>query len=640
MLIGAAAIGSCEAETPALPQLELTIDGTAVTAPTIQFGAVVLGQGATRTFELKNLGPGEATLTGRPPILLERDDRLAFRVSQPQRDTLAAGETLTLQTRFLPTAVGPATARITIAAGHLDEPLTVLLAGEGLGQSAAALTMTLDGRALPSRHEFGAVAPNSAKNVTLRLENTGTAPLALGTRPLTLDDSSGAFAIGAVTATALAPREGLDIPVTFAPKKCGPLAATLTISIPNQTTFFLALAGVGGDNPRRLPNTTDTTQLRAPDLAVAVSDPLAGGEKRRVAIGNLTVGTFAGQVTTLGWDGCVASENRVLSATSSGLTATLFGNQVALSRDGRLMLVTARDQRKDAWLFALDPDGTARFQATLLTANEAFGHGRGAALSGDGATAFIGQSGASNGINNHGAVFAYRREGETWANAPEATARLLPSTPNRVELVGAWVATDTLGEVVVSGGLATPAGSPTPGPAVAFVWVRVPEGAPFEWGRPAEVETDRLEELRLVTSEVPGDSSARVAVSADGALIALGVSSADETRIHLFERTGGTWGVPTTDTNEKKAQAILTLPARPELRFALGATAALLVAGDPLGVIELARPETGWLDRKVDASLPADRAYTAQVYGQLALSPDGRTVIGVAADGAAWLIAR
>lgn len=630
---------ACDTDTTTAPKLELYIGGAlSVTAPTLSFPNTELGKSSTATFELKNLGPGPVELTNRPPLLLERDDRLSFRVLQPERTTIARGETLTVTARFVPTAAGPSTARLSIAAAHLDEPIAILLTGQAAASTAGELSITLDNAPPPTRFTFGMVAPLSAKNATLRLENTGTAPLSLGESPLTLTDPGGHFALGTLSNTSLAPDESVSVPVTFSPKTCGPLSATLTVAVPNTPTLFVELAGQGGDNPNKVPNTTDTTQLRAPDLDLAVSDPVEGTSKRRVAVGNLTVGRFAGQVVTLGWDGCVASESRVLSATQSGLSAPLFGNTVALGADGRLMLVTARDQRRDAWLFALDPDGTARFLTTLITTQEAFGHGRGAALSADGSTALIGQTGASNGINTHGAVFVYERE-DAWGARPDHAHKLVPSLGSEVELVGAWVDTSADGALVVSGALGAAAGSDPPGPAMAFLWYRPPGGI---WGQVVDGPGRlRTEDLRLVTLEVPSDSSARVAVSADASTIALGVASSNGTRVHLYLKDGALWGIGRDDPTERGPNATLTFPARPELRFTLSATADLLVAGDTFGVLELDRGETAsWAERVVSDTAPADRTWAAPVYGQLALSPDGATIVGVGADGAAWLITR
>lgn len=630
-------LAACGDSASAPPRLELYIDGTlSVTAPTLTFNHTVVGQTTTTTFELKNLGPGDVEFTGRPAILLERDDRLAFRVLQPESTTLARGETVSLTTRFVPTAAGPATARLTIAAAHLDEPLTILLAGEGLAETGGALALTLEGAPLPTRYEFDSVAPNEVANITLRLQNTGTAPLPLGDNPVVVTDLEDVFVLGEFSDTALAPQQTLTIPLSFAPRGCGPFSGTLTIAVPNTPTAFIELYGTGGDNPRRLPAITDTSQLRSPDLDVAVSDPLDGGDKRRVAIGNLTVGTFAGQVSTLGWDGCVASENRVLSATSSGLTATLFGNTVALSEDGRLMLVTARDQRRDAWLFALDPDGTARFLTSLITTNEAFGHGRGATMAADGSTVFVGQTGASNGINTHGAVFVYQRD-DAWGARPDHAFKLIPSLGSEVELVGAWVDTSRNGDLVVAGALGAAAGSATTGPALAFLWWRPANG---QWGQPvAGPAREHTEDLRLLTDEVPSDASARVAVSADASVVALGVTSTNGTRIHLYVRDGVMWGLGRAEPTERSPNATLTFPARPELRFAISSTGDLLVAGDSLGILELERGAT-WAERVISDASPPDRAWATPVYGQLALSPDSETLVGVGSDGAAWLIAR
>lgn len=636
---------ACDEGTAPAPKVELYIDSTLAGAtPAIGFPPTPAGSdGIAAQLEVKNLGPSALVLTGSPPVLLERDDRLAFRVTQPPKTRFAAGESFVVSVVFAPHSPGSSFARLVIPTDHVESSLVVALAGEGIASAAPELVATIDGTPLTSpgaRFDFGAVPTLEVREANLRLANGGDAPLELGASPLALTGTdAAAFELGTLGAPSLAAGEHVDVSLSFTPDACRAFEATLTIAhAGSDATLDVTLLGRGGENPQGHAGATDVELLDAPDLDVTLSGADANG-RRRFAVGNLTVGGYSGQVGLFAWDGCVLSGARTISAASSGLTAQLFGHQVALTDDGATLLVTARDQQKDAWLFAIGADGEPRFLATLATFDQGGGHGRGAAIAGDGSAVFIGQTLADSGFNAHGAVFAYERPGGGWVSAPEARFRLGPLAPTQVELIGSSVEASRDGDVVISGALQTPVGAASKGPAAVYVWEATRDDADGRrWGReiPLGEPNQRTESFRLTSAQVPSDGVARVAISADGNTIALSTVREDDVQIRLFVRVGDEpWGRPTASPDERSATALLTLTATPALRLALGPAGDFLLAADQGGAREIPRPASGWGD---DASIA--KTWNVPFYGALSVSPDGAAFAGMDKAGAAWFVFR
>jgi len=641
------ALAGCDEAAQAPPKLELYIDGTlAGMSPSIDFpDSEPGGDGVAVQIEVKNLGPSPLVLSGSPPILLERDDRLAFRVSQPPTTRFARGESLVFSIVFAPHSPGSSAARVVIKTVASEEPLVISLSGDGVAESAlASLVATLDSAPVGASFDFGAVRTLDSKDANLRLANGGSGTLELGATPATLSGpDTNVFEVGAASAAALAAGEHVDIPLSFTPTGCRGYEATLSIDTPGLADAIeVVLTGRGGENPQGHADATDPELLDAPDLDVTLSAAGMGG-KRRFAVGNLTVGSFSGQVAVFSWDGCTLSPPHTISAASAGLSAQLFGAQVALSDDGGTLLVTARDQTKDAWLFTIGLDDEPRFLATLATFDQASGHGRGATLSGDGSAAFIGQAMADSGFNAHGAVFVYERPAAGWQSAPEARLRLGPSAPTQVELIGSAVEASRTGDVVVSAALLTPVGAGSKGPATAFVWAatRDSETNVRTWGKaiPQGEPNQRTETVRLTSAQVPTDSAARVAISADGNTIVLSAVVNSEVQIRIYARTGNElWGRPTTSLDERLPTAILKLSASPALRFTLGPTGDFLLVGDQAGAKEIARPAGGWIDETPVTSFA--QTWNVPFYGALAVAPDGVAFAGMDKAGSAWFVFR
>ncbi len=508
------------------------------------------------------------------------------------------------------------------------------------------MVATIDGAPIDEVFDFGTVPTSESKTAQLRLSNVGATSLNLGSSPVDIvGPDASMFTLEPSGATSIEPNAHVDLELAFVPTGCRAYGATMTIQATGVDPISVELSGRGGENPQGHADVIiDADKLETPDLDVALSAPGAGG-KRRFAVGNMAAGTFTGRVTTYTWDGCVLGDEHDVTPAGFGLDANLFGAQVSFTDDGSTLLVTAYDNTKDAWLFSLGSDNNPRYLATLATFDQAGGHGRGAAIAGNGTAVFVGQERADTaGSLAHGAVFAYERQGGTWQSMPEAKLRLKPSVPNQTELIGSSVATSQSGDVVVSGALATPAGAQSKGPATAYVWAASedPNGGRL-WGKPiaggGEVN-ERMETVKLTSAQVPTEGGARVAMSADGNTIVMSIVVNAEVQIRVYARADASnlWGLNTASANERSPTALLRLTASPNLRLAVGPTGQFIIIADQSGAREIARPGLGWKDENPLTSFA--HHWNVPFYGRLAVTTDGTSFVGMDRQGSAWFVFR
>lgn len=640
-------LAACDEAATPLPTLELYIDGTAQgLSPSIGFPEIPAGgDGLAVQIEIKNLGPGDLELTSSPAIQIERDDRLAFRVTQPPTTRYARGESLTFSIIFAPHSAGTSAARAVITT-KAPEPIIITLSGIATTTSApAALIATIDGAPIDEVFDFGTVPTAESKPAQLRLSNVGATTLSLGSNPVSIvGPDASMFTLVPSGATSIEPNAHVDMEIAFLPTGCRAYGATMTIQATGVEPVSVELSGRGGENPQGHADVIiDADLLETPDFDVALSAPVGAG-KRRFAVGNMAAGTYTGRVTTYTWDGCVLDNGHDITPAGFGLNAALFGKVVSFTDDGSTLLVTAKDNTKDAWLFSIGADHTPRYLATLATFDQAGGHGRGAAIAGNGTAAFIGQERADTANGNaHGAVFAYERQGGTWQSMPEAKLRLTTSVPNQTELIGSSVAASASGDVVVSGALATPAGAQSKGPATAYVWASSEDPAGGRlWGKPVPSSelNQRMETVKLTSAQVPTEGGALVAISADGHTIVMSIVVNSEVQIRVYTRADGNdlWGLNTASLNERSPTALLRFTASPNLRLAVGPTGQFIIVADQSGAREIAKPGLGWKDESPLTSFA--HHWNVPFYGRLAVSTDATSFVGMDQQGSAWFVFR
>ena len=640
--LGAVVPSACEDDATEAPTVTLAADHQPLDpSPLVTFAATPIGTSNTRVLTITNIGPGVLELAGSPPLQIEDDDHLAFRVTPPPKVRLSAGEHVDASITFSPTSIGPAHGTLVIPVAH-GAPLKVALQGEGSPVPSAALELSIDGQTVTDRFDCGLVQPNASTNHGLLLRNTGTAPLqfASGSALVVIGPDANAFMVTALPAQGLAAGASVEIALTCAPVACHPQVAELTIAFDDPETPLRRVAltastaaavqsyaaFAGADLP--FPTVHD----------VAISGPRATGDYL-VALGDLARSAEAGQVRTTAWDGCaITLPPQAAGPGALNLMTTRFGTQVSASDDGRSLLVSALDVAS-AWILDLDVNGRPSLHARLATFESGEGQGRSAALAGNGTLAVIGNPLADSQWPDHGSMLLYARLGDSWSNYPEALLRLEPARRDETVWLGTSVQVSRDGTVVASGALQlTGAGRIPDGDAIAIalVYGYTTEGVSGIWGvsgGPTVEPFVREESVRLTTGAVAYDNSARIAMSADGTTIAIAVRRPDKgIDVHLFTRVAGAWSVDTDGW--VRASHVLSFGEAGEWTMALAPDATFLVVGDNAGIREYARGD-GWA-----VAFGPRMTWEVPLAGPLALSPDGKVIAGMDTHGGAWLVSR
>jgi len=218
-------------------------------------------------------------------------------------------------------------------------------------------------------------------------------------------------------------------------------------------------------------------------------------------------------------------------------SASRFGASVAT--DGDTAIVSAKDM---AYLFTRDGGGTWSQQGSPLTQSGMTGNALVVALSGD--LALVGSRATSTGnLANHGAAFAFHRDGVTWSWEATLTA----PAPTAKAYLGEAVALD--GNTALAGSRLEDVGLPQAG--AAYIFERDPSGPSWSPGQQLLAD-DATGQTKLVLRErsshepvatIPdiGPSWLLPAVAIDGDL-ALVSSASNGGTVYVFER--GTCGAP------------------------------------------------------------------------------------------------
>ncbi len=177
-----------------------------------QFGPVVVGTvSAQQSFTASNSG-GVAVSLG-PASVSGSEYKIG---ANSCGSSLGPNATCSVQVTFAPTAQG-------------DTPGTLSLPNTGNGSTATA---SLDGRGVtpgmltltPSPAAFGSVVVNTSATVAVTVQNTGGAPVPLGT-----PSATSGFSVASQCAGVLAPNASCTVQVTFSPTGAGSVSGLLTV---------------------------------------------------------------------------------------------------------------------------------------------------------------------------------------------------------------------------------------------------------------------------------------------------------------------------------------------------------------------------------------------------------------------------
>ena len=227
-----------------------TIAGVKVSASSLDFQSVTVGQQAVKTFSVTNSGTDQMKITS----VSVTDKQFSVKGLLPQ--TLPAQTSATFTLTFAPTTAGSVNAAVNISTNTSPSPATISLSGKGAaGQASLVIN--------PSAVSFGNLALKSTSTQNVTLENTGNT--AVTVQGVTVSGSGFGYS-DLSPGFSIPPNQKLTFQVWFSPKALGPAAATLTLLSPSLSTpGTLSLTGDGvsakGDpSPSPAPPTPPPTQ--------------------------------------------------------------------------------------------------------------------------------------------------------------------------------------------------------------------------------------------------------------------------------------------------------------------------------------------------------------------------------------------
>ena len=318
--------------------LNVPLTGTGITpgqltsTPTsLGFGSVTTGSSGSLTETLTNSGATSVTISAASTT------GSGFSLSGLTLPaTLTAGQSVSFNTMFSPTAGGAVTGNLTITSNAGNATLNVPLAGTGI--TPGQLTST------PTSLGFGSVATGSSASLTETLTNSGGSALTISQ----ITRSGTGFAFSGITLpVTLGAAQSATFTVSFAPQSVGNTTGSLLIaSNASNPSLTVALTGAG----------TGTT---AGQLAVAPSN---------INFGSITMGTTQNQTGTL-------------SATSAPVTVSsvgVSGAQFSVSGISFPVTIAAGSSVSFQMTFTPQVSGSSSANATF-SSNAANSSGRGIA---------------------------------------------------------------------------------------------------------------------------------------------------------------------------------------------------------------------------------------------------------------------
>jgi len=270
-----------ETAPPANPVLSLS-------ASSIAFGSVTVGQSATRPLTVTNTGGGTLTLTSVRVGSAFGGSSTEFLLSGncANGTALAGGQSCTANIQFAPVSPGNKASSLSIAssAGNANVPLS----GTGVAGTPAPLL-----NANPTTLGFGTVVlGNSSAPQTVTVSNAGAGTLTLGT--LTPGGAHpGDFARSGTCAsgTNLSAGQSCTVICQFTPTTTGARSATLAIAS-NGGSATLNLSGTGSTAPTTPVLTASELSLSFPNTVVGGSSATQTVTVTNTGAGTLTLGTL------------------------------------------------------------------------------------------------------------------------------------------------------------------------------------------------------------------------------------------------------------------------------------------------------------------------------------------------------------
>lgn len=197
----------------------------------LRFADVVVGQTETLVVVATNHGKSSVTVSG---VNANQSNFTVSTLKLPQ--VLAAGESLTLNVTFAPTARGGVGGVLTLVSNASNRVLHLALAGTGVTDAAVT--------ASPQNLSFGNVGLGASSKLATVLTNTGRRRVLL----TGLQTVGTGFSVSGATFPFILPAgQALKLDITFQPQAVGPVGGTSFVSGPN---LNIAFTGSGVSKPQ------------------------------------------------------------------------------------------------------------------------------------------------------------------------------------------------------------------------------------------------------------------------------------------------------------------------------------------------------------------------------------------------------
>jgi hypothetical protein len=252
----------------------------------LNFGNV--NKGSSKTLALKITNSGNDTLT--ISNIASSDPKFTVTIASK---VLAPGASFDDSVRFSPTAIGPASAELTLTSNAPDSPKIIPLSGAGVSM----VTMSMDLADI----SFGDVAVGSSKDTTITISNTGTDELLI-----TAITSGDARFTSETPLAPIAPAAMKSFTLRFAPDAVGAVS----------TNYIVA-----------------SNALSSPDTilvdGVGVADPAISFAPPQLTFGSVELGSKEDLVLTINNNGSLNLTVTSITSTNADFSAVLGQFEVA-----------------------------------------------------------------------------------------------------------------------------------------------------------------------------------------------------------------------------------------------------------------------------------------------------------------------
>ena len=246
---------------------DLSAPECSLSTAALDFGTVLIGQSAQRTFKITNVGG--STLSGT--VSESCDD---YSVVGVNTFNLGAGLGQTFTLRFTPGSEGPATCAVNLGTGCGPIPMT------GTGQAPTC-------EVTPASLDFGTVEPGTSATREFTIRNIGTGTLA-GTVTESCDD----FRIVGSAAYSLDPGQVATITVEFTPTAAGTQTCDVATGTPACGTVVVsgASATACAVSTSRIDFGTVSPSAPDPTRTFTISNPGSGRLTGRLTFNGIDCG--------------------------------------------------------------------------------------------------------------------------------------------------------------------------------------------------------------------------------------------------------------------------------------------------------------------------------------------------------------